>query len=63
MEQVAFLEPLKRGKCLPGKGNKCIGFMSRNVLCFVFLKYLKNVLMCVIGYFGRGNGWYLTFFL
>lgn len=56
MEQVAFLEPLKRGKCLPGKENKCIGFMSRNVLCFVFLKYLKNVLMCVIDYIGRGNG-------
>lgn len=36
--------------------------MSRNVLDFVFLNYLEEVFMWVIDYFGRGNGWYLTFF-
>lgn len=59
-EGSALVEPLKKGKCLPGKGNKCIGFMSRN--CFIFLNYLKKVLMWVIHYYGRGNGWYLIFF-
>lgn len=63
MEEVVPVNPLRIGKCLPdkGNGNQSVGFTTRVVLCFMFLKLFFE--RCEVGnrLFGWGK-WLLSYF-